>query len=109
MLHKSIELHPMMAATISYLTGGLIQWFGCSRWVFKDKRKKEEKNKFTGIIHFYILSLGGLAITLGVIFILYNKMNINYLLAKFAALGLAFAWNFLSRKFLIFERQQPIN
>jgi putative flippase GtrA len=97
---------PEIAATISYLAGGIVQWYACSRWVFKDKRNAKQKGGFADILFFYLLSLVGLVITVAVIYVLHRRLMFHPLLAKFAALGLAFIWNFLSRKFLIFEKKQ---
>ena len=82
-----------------------MQWYACSRWVFDDKRSEDAKKSFQDIVFFYLLSLGGLIITMGTIFILYDTLKYHELLAKIAALALAFIWNFLSRKFFIFERK----
>jgi putative flippase GtrA len=38
--------------------------------------------------------------------IFHDAMGTNYALAKIAALGLAFAWNYLSRKTFLFRVQR---
>ena len=104
-LYKYCSLIPEIAATVSYLCGGIVQWYGCSRWVFKDKRDAERKKGFKDIIFFYFLSLVGLLITVTVIYIVHRQFMYHPLTAKIVALGMAFVWNFLSRKFLIFEKE----
>lgn len=104
-LYKYGNLIPEIAAVISYLCGGIVQWYGCSRWVFKDKRDARQKEGFKDIVFFYLLSLIGLLITVAVIYIVHRQLMYHPLPAKIVALGIAFVWNFLSRKFLIFEKE----
>jgi len=92
--------HPLVAATTGYLLGGVAQYVLCSRWVFS----LTPNNAPVSFLIFIALSLGGLAITWGVIWLLYDKCHIHYITAKCAALGLAFCWNFISRKLLIFRQ-----
>jgi putative flippase GtrA len=84
------------AAVVGYLAGGLVQYVLCSYWVFPGA----PQNAATGFLAFTILSLFGLVITWLTMAVL---AGVNLLLAKVAALGLAFGWNFLSRKYLLFR------
>ena len=88
------------AATLSYLLGGVVQYVLCSWWVFPTA----PLDAVTGFTVFTLLSLVGLAITDGVIWLLNGRCSVNYLLAKGAALVLAFVWNFCSRKYLLFRQ-----
>src|ERR1700681_1762863 len=90
--------HPLPAAIIGYLAGGVVQYVLCSLWVFP----AVPQNAATGFLAFTLLSLVGLGITWLTIATLHNLAHIHYSLAKVVALGLAFIWNFLSRKFLLF-------
>jgi putative flippase GtrA len=56
-----------------------------------------------GFLGFTLLSLGGLIITWLTMYGLGEVVRVNYALAKVAALGLAFCWNFFSRKYLLFR------
>ena len=93
--------HPLAAATLSYLVGGVVQYALCSLWVFS----VVPGNATVSFLVFTALSLGGLVITWGVIWLLYDQWHIHYMVAKCAALGLAFCWNFISRKLLIFRQE----
>ena len=90
----------LAAATVSYLLGGVVQYILCSCWVFSIN----PGNTVIGFTTFTLLSLVGLGITNGVIS-LGGHWHIDYRLAKVAALGLAFCWNFTSRRYLIFRRR----
>lgn len=87
------------AAVIGYLTGGVVQYVLCSVWVFPNA----PKSAATGFVAFTVLSLGGLAITAGTIQFLHETYALPLTFAKVVALGLAFNWNFFTRKYLLFR------
>lgn len=89
---------PLPAAVIGYLAGGVLQYVLCSYWVFNNA----PSNLAIGFAAFTILSLVGLAIT-WLVMAAQQQFQVPYLFAKIAALGLAFTWNFLSRKLLLFR------
>lgn len=93
--------NPIPAAVVGYLLGGVLQYVLCSVWVFPGA----PQNAATGFVAFTVLSLVGLGIT-WLTLALFGQFQVHYSLAKGVALGLAFAWNFLSRKFLLF-RPEP--
>ncbi len=86
------------AAVLGYLAGGVVQYVLCSVWVFP----ATAHNAATGFLAFTVLSLFGLIITWMTMAAL---AGIPLSLAKVIALGLAFLWNFLSRKYLLFRPQ----
>ena len=98
------DWHAAPAAVVGYLTGGVIQYYLCSIWVFSTG----PSNHATGFITFTILSLVGLGITWLAMVTLHDWSRLPYPIAKMAGLGLAFAWNFASRKLLLF-REAPMN
>jgi putative flippase GtrA len=98
-LVESAGLHPLVAATLSYLAGGLMQYYLCSVWVFPAAPDRAGM----GFAAFTVLSLVGLGITWVTMAVLNGWLRANYAFAKILALGLAFAWNFLSRKYLLFK------
>lgn len=89
------------AAIVGYLAGGVLQYVLCSVWVFSSANAPS--NSAVGFVAFTVLSLGGLVITAGVVALVHDWADLPVALAKFLALGLAFAWNFLSRKYLLFR------
>jgi len=99
LLVSGVGWHPLPAATVSYLAGGVLQYLLCAVWVFPAATQSASQ----GFTTFMILSLVGLGITWLTIGVLHDLAHWNYALAKVIALGLAFAWNFLSRKYWIFR------
>ena len=86
------------AALLSYLLGGVVQYWLCMRWVFP----VAPRNSAVGFTTFTVLSLVGLLITVMTIWMLHTQGGAPLGLAKAAALALAFTWNFFSRKYIIF-------
>jgi putative flippase GtrA len=84
------------AAVVAYLVGGLVQYALCSYWVFP----AAPAHAAGGLVAFLALSLFGLVITWLTMAVLASA---HLSVAKFIALGLAFSWNFLSRKYLLFR------
>jgi putative flippase GtrA len=101
-LGLQIGLPALLAAVIGYLAGGVLQYVLCSLWVFSTSLKNDP----LGFAAFLILSLVGLGITEFVILIAHNWLGLDPYLAKIGAVGLAFTWNFLSRKYLLFRATQ---
>jgi putative flippase GtrA len=98
-LVEGASWHPLPAATLSYLVGAALQYLLCAVWVFPGA----PQSVATGLVAFALLSLVGLGLTGMTITVVHELARVNYALAKVLALGLAFTWNFLSRKYLIFK------
>ena len=90
--------NPAAAAVMGYLTGVVLQYFLCMYWVFPTTSDNN-----AGFAVFALFSLVGLGITWGVLATLCDVGGFPYPAAKVVALGIAFSWNFLSRKWLLFR------
>jgi putative flippase GtrA len=94
------------AAVIGYLAGSVFQYVLCSYWVFPDAsaahtaQAQGRQSATSGFVAFTVLSLFGLAVTWMTMAVL-ARAPLG--VAKVVALGLAFGWNFLSRKYLLFR------
>lgn len=95
----ALGLSPLPAAVIGYLAGGVVQYILCSLWVFPNA----PRSVAVGFVAFTLLSLGGLAITGVTIHLLHTTWCLPLTVAKVVALGLAFNWNFFTRKFFLFQ------
>jgi len=99
LLVEAFRVKAELAAVVSYLVGGVVNYLLCSKWVFPTA----PDNAAVGFTFFTLLSLVGLGITWACMFLLHGHWGWHYTLAKCCALGLAFCWNFLSRKALLFR------
>jgi putative flippase GtrA len=101
---RLIGMAAVPSAIIGYLVGGALQYVLCSRWVFSMSPKSDA----VGFLTFTILSLVGLGITWIVVLAAHDGAGLPVEAAKVVAVGLAFTWNFLSRKYLLFRAERPI-
>jgi putative flippase GtrA len=101
-LVQAFGWHPLFAVTLSYLLGGVLQYVLSALWVFPSA----PQSVTLGFLAFTLLSLGGLVITWLTMYCLGDLAHVNYAVAKVAALGLAFCWNFFSRKHLLFRPEE---
>jgi putative flippase GtrA len=102
LLVQAAGWHPLFAVTVSYLLGGVVQYVLSALWVFPGAPRSVS----LGFLAFTLLSLGGLVITWLTMFCLYDLIHVHYAAAKVVALGLAFCWNFFSRKYLLFRPEE---
>ena len=98
LLVQCFRLHPAPAAVLAYLPGTVIQYVLCRYWVFPGTG--DSGNSFAT---FTLFALVGLGITWGVMETLSGFAGVPYIASKCVALGVAFAWNFLSRKWILFR------
>jgi putative flippase GtrA len=95
----AFNLPAIPVSVLGYLTGGVLQYVLCSYWVFSTT----VKNDAVGFLAFTLLSLVGLAITWLAMLLAQDGATCPVEIAKGVAVGLAFTWNFLSRKYLLFR------
>ena len=102
---RSVGLPAVLSAILGYLAGGVLQYLLCSLWVFSTALKSDA----VGFLAFTVLSLVGLGITWIVVLLGYDYAGLPIEFAKGGAVGLAFTWNFLSRKYLLFRVESPLS
>ena len=101
---RVLSMPAVPAAVLGYLAGGVLQYVLCSLWVFSTALKSDA----VGFLTFTILSLVGLAITWVVVLVGHDWAGTPIEPAKGFAVGLAFTWNFLSRKYLLFRAEASV-
>ncbi len=95
----------LAAATASFLSGLAVGYALCVAFVFKFRRLKDRRIEF---LSFAAIGAVGLLINTLVIGFTVRYLGIHYLIAKCAAAGFTFVWNFLSRRTLLFAAARPI-
>jgi putative flippase GtrA len=90
---------PVAAATVSFSAGIFVVYLLSVRFVFKHHRLSDRRAEFAS---FGAIGAIGLAINVGVIFVLVNRIGIHYLAAKGVAAGCTFTFNFFARRQLLF-------
>lgn len=74
-------------------------------WTFKDNKSKAGL-QFTA---FFTVSVIGLLLNSAIIFLLNNKLFVNFYISKAAAIFIVFFWNFSANYFFVFKKPDKGN
>lgn len=99
-LKEYAHLNYLLAATISFVAGLIVNYLLSAFWVFHSSKllnKKHEFLLFTGI------GLIGLGLTDLILWILTSGLGIYYVLSKAIATVIVYFWNFGARKKYVFH------
>ncbi len=95
-----LKWHYINSAILSFILATAVNYILSLCFVFKSGRHVRQRE----IVLVYMVSIIGLFINLVVLSALVEWTNLYIFIAKIAATGVAFLWNFMSRYFWIFER-----
>lgn len=99
---RILDINPVLAATISFSLGLLVNYLLSVRWVFA---RRSHSRRFE-IITFFLTGVIGLALTDLIIWALAVQMNQDELIAKLIATAIVFFWNFGARKLILFKDKE---
>lgn len=94
-------LHYILSATCSFIAGLLVNYYISTAWVFESSIKSKQI-EFT---LFALIGVVGLGLNDLLIWIFTEKFQIYYMLSKLITAVLVYLWNFLGRKYLVFNKQ----
>lgn len=89
----------VIAGVISFAAAATWSYFWNKYWTFED-RSKITVQQFTS---FFVVSVGGLLIHAGTLWLAVNVFEVYDLLGKFAAVVLSVIWNFFFNKYWTFR------
>lgn len=98
-MKEALSMNYLIAATISYCVGLIVNYVLSVMWVFPDHKISRRHVEFS---FFAIISLVGLAINGGIIAGLVQGANLDYRIAKLVATIVVFFWNFIVRKKILY-------
>ena len=101
-LVKVAHAHPVVAATIGFTLGIIVNYLLSIRWVF-DKRARSAKYE---LMVFVIIGVIGLVLTDFIVWLIAVEAQEDELLAKIVATAIVFFWNFGARKFILFNKEK---
>lgn len=99
-LTEYIKLYYIVSATCSFLVGLLINYYISTLWIFKSRIK----NKQIEFSLFTLIGLFGLVLNDILIYFFTEKFQIHYMSSKFVTAIIVYLWNFLGRKYFIFNK-----
>lgn len=86
---------PVLSAGISFVISLIFNYLASMRFVFTHR---DDLSRSREMAIFVVLSLVGLAINEGLMWLGVNALALNYVLVKVAATCVVMLWNFASRK-----------
>ncbi len=100
-LTEYFELHYIASATCSFLAGLLVNYYISTAWVFESTIK----SKHIEFTLFTLIGVIGLGLNDLLIWLFTKKCHLYYMLSKLITAALVYLWNFLGRKYLVFNKQ----
>lgn len=99
LLKEKVDLYYLLAATISYSIGLVVNYLLSNSWVFTNRKLASRTVEFT---IFTIISIIGLIINVMIMVLFVQGCNIDYRIAKVVATVVVFFWNFTIRKKILY-------
>jgi putative flippase GtrA len=93
-------LHYLLAASLSYLMGMVVNYMISVRWVFDFRRIAQWEREF---VIFFLIGIAGLILNGFAISLLVEAVSLPYLAAKLVAAAAILFFNFGARKLLLFS------
>lgn len=100
-LTEYLGLHYIASATCSFLAGLLVNYYISTAWVF-ESAIKSKRMEFT---LFALIGVIGLGLNDLLIWVFTEKFHLYYMFSKLLTAVLVYLWNFLGRKYLVFNKQ----
>ncbi|WP_106449840.1 GtrA family protein [Trichococcus alkaliphilus] len=91
-----IGLHYLTAAALAFVAATLFNYAASMRYVFTSRFGAAEKRQ--ELLLFVTLSVIGLGLNQALMWLFVDQVEVHYLVAKIAATVFVMAWNFISRK-----------
>jgi len=94
-----VGIHYLISAAIAFVFGVMANYLMSIVWVFKTTGNFKRE-----ITLFVIIGLGGLILNEIIIWLLVEKVNLYYMIAKAIAVVIVLVWNFGMRKKFVFAQ-----
>lgn len=91
----------LVSAAIAFIAGLTVNYLLSVRWVFSQNRSLNPKKEF---LVFAIIGVIGLLFNELIMYISTEKIHFHYMLSKIISTVIVFIWNFVARKFLLFNK-----
>jgi putative flippase GtrA len=99
LLKEKVRINKYIANSTGFTLAATSNYFLNRIWTFHS----ENKQIFTEYSLFIVISLAGLAINNFVIFLLNDKLKLNFYLSKLIAVGVVTCWNFIMNYLITFS------
>lgn len=97
-LYNLLKINPLIANIGAFSISVVYNYIASVKWVFDINSKKSKKQMF---IEFMILSIIGLLLTEGIIYLGTKLLKIDAMVIKIIATGVVMIFNFITRKIFL--------
>lgn len=101
LLVELLSVHYLVAATVSFTAGLIVNYVLSRLWVFNESRYRSKAGEF---IAFSLIGIVGLLLNNGIIWLSVEHVGMHYAVSKVIATGVVFFWNFGLRKIIVFKQ-----
>lgn len=105
LLTEYLHIHYLVSASLSFIVGLLINYTISTYWVF-DRESSIVTNKSLEFLFFSLIGVIGIGLNDILIWVFTEFVGIYYILSKIITAVLIYLWNFLARKYFIFNKKQ---
>lgn len=99
LLKEKIRINKYIANSTGFILAASSNYIWNRFWTFRS----ENKQYVTEYFSFIIISLAGLAINNVIIYLLNDKLRLNFYLSKLIAIGVVTIWNFIMNYLVTFR------
>ncbi|WP_273390266.1 GtrA family protein [Barnesiella viscericola] len=93
-------LHYLLSATLSFISGLLVNYIISCIWVFSNSKFK---NRLVEFLFFAAIGVVGLLLNDALIWLFTDCIGTHYMFSKIVAATIVYLWNFFARKYLVFR------
>lgn len=102
LLTDLVHIYHLLSAIIAFLAGLITNFFLSKLLVFKANEARV--SPIIEFIGYALIGLIGLGITELIMFLFTNCLNIHYMISKIIATVIVLAWNYISRKLIVYKK-----
>ena len=95
-------IYYLICAVLSFIIAVMLNYILSTKFVFKEKAKIKKSSE---IAVYFIISAIGLGLTVGLMWLLTEIIGLFFMLSKAIATLTVFAWNFTSRKIILYRKK----
>lgn len=105
LLTEVFGVNYLVSATISFTVSVVFNYVASMRYVFRHKEGMSRRREF---VIFVVLSVIGLGINNGLMWLGTGLLGISYLITKLVATAVVMLWNFVTRKKFLDAGDEPV-
>lgn len=102
LLTEFYSLHYLISAAVAFILGLLTNYFLSVKWVFSSRTINRRSIEF---LLFSMIGIIGLGLNELFLWIFTDLLSIYYLFSKIITAVFVYLWNFLARKYMLFNKK----